>query len=250
MCYGIVVAAARLLVRISIVVAALTLLGTWASAAARSPNRPATLGVSASAAARSPKRAALAGTPVPLRFVGINASGPLLGANVNLGQQLDQMVASGVETVRVVFDWAAAQPYASLSDVPADQQNDFVDVGGIPTDFATTDEMVGLAAQRGLTVLPTVLYAPSWDQGMNPGGRAAPPARTGPYANYVTALIDRRQTGARRVQPGCARDRALPHEGANRHELREVLGSGLLASSPGGRGLPIPRLEGCEQHGV
>ena len=32
------------------------------------------------------------------RFVGVNASGPLLTSSVNLGQQMSQMVASGVQT--------------------------------------------------------------------------------------------------------------------------------------------------------
>lgn len=163
----------------------------------------ATAGASAAAGAarhhgsHHPARAAkakqrLPGTPVPSRFVGVNAGGPLLnGAGVNSAGQFDQMVASGVQTVRTVFDWSKAQPYASWADVPADQHSDFVDVGGVPTNFSATDQVVALAAQRRLTVLPTVLYAPSWDQGSNPSGGAAPPARTAPYAAYLAALIGR-----------------------------------------------------------
>jgi hypothetical protein len=147
------------------------------------------LGLCASASARSRQRNP--GTPVPAGFVGVNASGPLLNPPVNLSEQLGKMVASGVGTIRVLFDWQLAQPYASMSDVPSDQQGDFVDVGGVPTDFRATDEIVGLAAQRGLTVLPTVLYAPAWDAGRNPSGGIDPPARAAPYANYLTALIDR-----------------------------------------------------------
>jgi hypothetical protein len=145
----------------------------------------------APASARPRKRHSLNGIPVPARFVGVNAGGPLLDTNVNLGQQLGQMVADGVETVRFVFNWAQAQPYANWSQVPADQTGQFANVGGVPTDFAATDEMVGLAAQRGLTVLPLVLYAPGWDAGHNRSGGLEPPARTGPYANYLTALIGR-----------------------------------------------------------
>ena len=125
------------------------------------------------------------------RFVGVNASGPLLTSSVNLGQQMSQMVASGVQTVRVLFDWSQAQPYANESEVPAAQRSAFVDVKGVPTDFGATDQIVGLAARHGLTVLPIVLNAPAWDQGKNPSGGAPPPARTGPYANYLTALIGR-----------------------------------------------------------
>jgi hypothetical protein len=132
------------------------------------------------------------GIPVPPRFVGMNAGGPLFGgAGVSTASQFDLMVASGVQTIRTVFDWSRAQPYESWADVPADQKSKFVDVGGVPTDFTATDQVVGLAAQRGLAVLPTVLYAPSWDQGKNPSGGAAPPARTAPYAAYLTALVQR-----------------------------------------------------------
>jgi len=129
--------------------------------------------------------------PVPARFVGVNASGPLLGPGVNLSQQMSQMVASGVGTMRVVFNWSQAQPYATESQVPASQRSEFVDVGGVPTDFQAIDQIVGLAAQLRLAILPVVIYAPSWDAGHNPSGGAAPPARTGPYASFLTALIDR-----------------------------------------------------------
>lgn len=144
----------------------------------------------ASAQAGTTRRHTLPGTPVPARFVGVNAGGPMLSPNVNIARQFDQIVASGVETVRVVFNWAAEQPYASAQDVPVDQRGNFVDVGGVPTDFASTDQIVELAAKRGLTVLPIVIYAPSWDVGKNPSG-FAPPTRPGPYANYLTALIGR-----------------------------------------------------------
>jgi arabinogalactan endo-1,4-beta-galactosidase len=129
---------------------------------------------------------------VPQRFVGVNVGGPLFGSpGVDPAGQFNLMVASGVESVRTVFNWSEAQPYASWADVPADQKGRFVNVGGVPTDFTATDEVVGLAAQRGLTVLPSVLYAPKWDAGSNHNGGAAPPQRSGPYANYLTALIHR-----------------------------------------------------------
>jgi hypothetical protein len=131
------------------------------------------------------------GHRVPARFVGVNASGPLFDPSVNLGQQMSQMVTSGVETVRVVFNWSLAQPYATESQVPASQRSEFVDVDGVPTDFEAMDRIVGLAAQRRLAILPVVIYAPGWDAGTNASGGAAPPARTGPYANFLTALIDR-----------------------------------------------------------
>jgi hypothetical protein len=130
--------------------------------------------------------------PVPPGFVGIDADAPLFEptAPLNPDRQLDEMVANGVESVRVAFDWAAAQPYESWADVPADQQGQFTNVGGEPMDFSATDQVVGLAAQRGLTVLPTVLYTPGWDAKTNRDGLATP-AKTAPYATYLSALVHR-----------------------------------------------------------
>jgi arabinogalactan endo-1,4-beta-galactosidase len=143
-------------------------------------------------AARLATQARSAAAPVPQGFVGVDIDGPLLSpqANVNLAHQLDTMATSGVESVRVAFNWAAAQPYHHWADVPSGQSNDFVNVGGVPTSFAATDQIVGLAAQHGLTVLPTVLYSPVWDAKPNRHGYA-PPAKAAPYASYLTALVDR-----------------------------------------------------------
>jgi hypothetical protein len=129
--------------------------------------------------------------PVPSTFVGVDAGGPLFNDNVNLDQQFSTMVSAGVQSIRVVFNWAAAQPYADDSKVPVDQQDDFTDIGGVPTSFVATDKIVETAVAHGLAVLPTVLYAPGWDQGTNRSGGLAPPARTRPYTNYLTALIGR-----------------------------------------------------------
>jgi hypothetical protein len=150
-------------------------------------------GACASASARAHRGQRHPPRPVPARFLGVNAGGPLLDPNgdVNPAQQFDLMVASGVGSVRVLFNWSAAQPYQSWSDVPAQKKSQFVDVGGVPTDFSATDQVVALATQRGLTMLPTVLYAPPWDQRQNPSGGLPPPSRVAPYASYLTALIDR-----------------------------------------------------------
>jgi hypothetical protein len=143
----------------------------------------------AAASARAPR----SGIPVPQGFVGVDVVSPPLGKldQAALAHQFDVMVANGVETIRMPFNWAAAQPYASWSDVPSDQLGQFVDGNGVPTNFAATDEVVQLAAQRGITILPTVLYSPGWDQGQNSQGPIAPPARPAPYASYLTALIQR-----------------------------------------------------------
>lgn len=131
-------------------------------------------------------------TAVPQGFVGVDADGPLLDPanSIDLDSQVATMVASGVQSIRTAFSWAAAEPYQSWSDVPATQQSQFTDVAGVPVDFELTDAIVAAAAARRLSVLPTVLYAPAWDANANPDG-VDTPRRYGPYAAYLTALIGR-----------------------------------------------------------
>lgn len=131
---------------------------------------------------------------VPRGFVGMMVDGPLFprtDRHVNLGAQLDRMVASGVESIRVVFDWTIAQPYPSWSDVPPADRAQFTDAGGIPTRFGPLDQLVALAAQRRLAVLPVVLYTPWWDAARHPSTSFPTPRDPQPYANFLTALIDR-----------------------------------------------------------
>jgi hypothetical protein len=150
-----------------------------------------TLGA-AGAGARTKTTAQAASLPVPARFVGVDIDGPMLDppSTLNVVSQFADMVGSGVQSVRVAFNWAFAQPYQNWSDVPASQQSQFTDVNGMPVDFSQTDQIVALAAKRGISVLPTVLYAPPWDGVPNPAGVAFP-KQPGPYANYLTALIER-----------------------------------------------------------
>lgn len=132
------------------------------------------------------------GVPVPLGFVGMNADGALFqsGDGLSLAEQFAAMARDGVQTVRVPFSWAQAQPYANWSQVPADQTSQFVDAGGVPTDFAATDQIVNLAALYGLRLVPVVIYAPGWDATPNPSGISVP-TQPAPYANFLTALIQR-----------------------------------------------------------
>jgi polysaccharide biosynthesis protein PslG len=139
------------------------------------------------AAPRAPGR-----TPVPAGFVGMVMDEPVWpNPYVALPSQLDTMVSSGVESIRVVFDWSQMQPYRDWSEVPADQQSQFVDVGGIPTNFTTADTLLGLAAARGMTVLPVVQNAPAWDGQNYPGGIVTLARSTGPYAAFVGGLVRR-----------------------------------------------------------
>ncbi len=134
--------------------------------------------------------AASKATPVPFGFVGVDVDQPVWpNSGVDLSQQLDEMVASGVDSVRAVVDWSAAQPYSSWSQVPQDQAGQFVDVGGIPTDFTDTDALIAQTAQHGITVLPVVMNAPAWDAHSFPYGDIAVPRTPGPYAAFVKALV-------------------------------------------------------------
>lgn len=143
--------------------------------------------------------AAPASARVPQGFVGMMADGPIFDPQVDLPAQLDKMVASGVESLRVVFSWSAAQPYASWSDVPASLTAQFSQgPDGVPTDFSASDQIVALAAQRGMSVLPVPMYAPSWDLNTTPLGVGTTPVPwpiqpldDGPYADYLTALVMR-----------------------------------------------------------
>ena len=131
---------------------------------------------------------------VPNGFVGVDVDGPVYPATapgVNLAAQFAQMERSGVESVRVVFSWAAAQRYGSWSQVPLADRSEYINEGGVPTDFSQIDEVVGLAAHYGLTVLPTVIYAPSWDITGSSSRSFGRPARDLPYALFLADLVRR-----------------------------------------------------------
>jgi hypothetical protein len=138
--------------------------------------------------------ASAAGARVPQGFVGVDLSSPLyptLPPGSQLDQQLGLMAASGAENIRVTIDWSTAQPYHSWSQVPADRRTEFTSAGGVPTKWGPIDQLVGLAAFHGLTVLPTIVDAPLWD-GLKSHGLAHPiPKSPGPYANFLKALVQR-----------------------------------------------------------
>jgi hypothetical protein len=130
---------------------------------------------------------------VPQGFVGVDIDGPLFDPTspLNVGNQMTSMVGDGIETVRVAFNWAAAQPYDSEADVPADRAGEFQPgPAGKPITYDITDEIVGNAAAHGLTVLPTLLYAPSWDATENPAGVSIP-TDPAPYGEYAAAMVQR-----------------------------------------------------------
>jgi len=137
---------------------------------------------------------ARASTPrVPFGFVGMDVDQPVWPGQVDLSHQLDVMSQSGVDSIRAVIDWSQAQPYSSWSQVPADARSNgqFVDVGGIPTDFTDIDALVGLTAQHAMSVLPVVINAPAWDGMTWKGGQVAIPRSPAPYSAFVKALVER-----------------------------------------------------------
>lgn len=145
-------------------------------------------------AAAAPLAVTAAPLAVPNGFVGVNLDGPMYpdtAPGINLARQFALMEAAGVESVRVVFGWSQSQPYKNWSTVPAADARLYTNVDGVPTDFASIDEIVGLAAQYGITVLPTVIYAPPWDVTGQSADSFGRPANDGPYANFLTDLVDR-----------------------------------------------------------
>jgi len=130
-----------------------------------------TLAVGTLLAAGSPAAAA---RDVPRDFYGAVLDGSVLSApHVRLAAQWGRMASSGVETARVVFSWAAAQPTATG-----------------PIDFSRTDALVAGASEHGIDLLPVVLYAPPWAR-MDPSLFNSPPANTADYTAFLRALVAR-----------------------------------------------------------
>jgi hypothetical protein len=115
-----------------------------------------------------------AGRKVPHGFYGVMWDrGIAESSDAEQEAQWALMGQSGVEAVRTVFHWSAAQPEA-----------------GVPPSFAHTDRIVGLAARHGMELLPTVRDTPAW-AARNPGRVGSPPAHVSDYTAYVRALVER-----------------------------------------------------------
>lgn len=150
------------------------------------------LSVGVSSAVAAPRR-------VPFGFFAVNwevGAPPDLDSASLSGQraQARLMVRSGVESVRIPFKWANAQPYATAAQVPPHLARHFVrGPGGVPTDFRRTDRYVRIAAERGLKLLPFVLFAPRWasDEPSHRYYMVKPSRDPTPYTNYLLALIGR-----------------------------------------------------------
>lgn len=127
---------------------------------------------------------------VPRSFVGMGIDGAFFYPGMNENAEMAQLVGSGAHSVRTLFDWASMQPYPNFSAVPAALRSQFQNVGGVPTNFSFSDEVVALAASHGATVLPVLEYAPNWDA-LHPGQHSSPPSSPAPYARFAAALVNR-----------------------------------------------------------
>lgn len=147
-------------------------------------------GVGYAMALAGPAGASAAAAQVPTGFIGMNIDGSGLTARANPGKQLRLIQASGAPRVRVQFSWRLAQPYSSWKHVPARQSSEFTNgPGGVPTDYQGTDLVVAAAAERGISLTPTVLYSPGWDASKK--GNHVQPVRDQPYAQFLTGLVKR-----------------------------------------------------------
>jgi hypothetical protein len=90
--------------------------------------------------------------PVLRGFVGVDGDGPLLYLRVNLGAQLDNIVANGVESVwRQLGTWPAK---SELGQHPAGIADRFQNVDRVPTTFTNTDVLVGIRLRMGFPCSP------------------------------------------------------------------------------------------------
>jgi hypothetical protein len=84
-----------------------------------------------------------------------------------------RMAKSGVESERVAFEWAKAQPDK-----------------GMEFDHSKTDRAVTNAVTHGIDVLPVVILAPVWAR-QYPNVGHSPPTSFADYTRYLRALIAR-----------------------------------------------------------
>jgi hypothetical protein len=112
---------------------------------------------------------------VPPLFFGGNWDGELEfnSPDTVREQESDRMARGGVESVRVPFEWARAQPNS-----------------GDPFDHTLSDRFMRHAASHGLDVVPVVILAPRWARQYRHVTHS-PPKRFGDYTRYLRALVRR-----------------------------------------------------------
>ena len=112
---------------------------------------------------------------VPPLFYGVNWDREIerLGSDGLRASENARMATSGVESVRVAFEWGFAQERKNA-----------------PYDFTRTDRVVSNAAAHGIDVLPIVTLAPPWARRFKDHAHS-PPKHVRDYALYVRALVQR-----------------------------------------------------------
>ena len=111
---------------------------------------------------------------VPQGFYGVAYDGPFADQPFpSQRDQFDLMAASGVESVRLLFAWETMQPRRRMRP-----------------DFAAMDVKVYLATQRGIEILPQVLYPPYWARKYKRRTHS-PPRRTLDYARFIRSAMRR-----------------------------------------------------------
>ena len=100
------------------------------------------------------------------------------GRPVDQDAQWALMHRSGVESVRVVFNWAHAQPQA-----------------GVEPDFSEIDAQVEVAVRNRIDLLPVVLYGARTGRQMYPTRHGTPPRFPSDYAAFVRRLSALRPAG-------------------------------------------------------
>ena len=112
---------------------------------------------------------------VPPLFFGANWDGELEFNSPDSvrEQESARMARSGVESVRVPFEWIRAQR-----------------ARGAPFDHTITDRFVRHAAAHGQDIVPIVILAPKWAREFK-NVTHSPPKGTLNYTRYLRALVDR-----------------------------------------------------------
>jgi hypothetical protein len=114
---------------------------------------------------------------VPAEFVGMNAQFLFFRPAGQWAPHLQQMAATGVETVRTDAVWAYVEPNPPQG-------------GAHHYDWNALDAIVSALAQHGLRWTPVIDFSVPWDRAVA-GSNVSPPAGVANYAAYAAALASR-----------------------------------------------------------
>lgn len=118
--------------------------------------------------------AAAAKRSVPHGFYGAIFTDPIEGAPDDVrARAWDKLALAGVESVRTIFYWGIAQ-----------------NERGGPFRWERSDAVVGAAAARRISVMPTIMGPPHWAR-QYPNIDQSPPAKASEFATYLRELVRR-----------------------------------------------------------